>query len=211
MLFIFWVYLIMAILGAAILVVMMFAGDFFHVGGPDLDIGGGGPAGPDFESGAGPSPMGLPILMFSITMIGVIGAVFTYIGVKWYLTMIISIGGSLVVAFVAYLIFARMFKQMSSDAHEDISRFKGRTGNVTIRIPKGKEGQVVFSSDKSGRFTVGATSDVDIPVDGVVVVTDILGDIVEVKPRTKSKSKTTESEVKKKEGSKEKKKKGAKK
>ena len=210
MLFIFWVYLIMAILGAAVLVLMMFVGEFFHIGGHDIDVGSGGSAGPDFESSAGPSPLGLPILLFSITMIGVIGAVLTYIGITWYLTMIIAVGGALVVAFVAYMIFARMFKQLSSDSHEDIRRFKGRTGNVTIRIRKGKEGQVVFSSDKSGRFTVGATSDQDIPVDTVVVVTDILGDIVEVRPRTRSKSNKNESEVKVKDGKKQTKKKGAK-
>lgn len=212
MLFIFWVYLIMAILGVAVLIVMAFVGDIFHMGGPDIDVGADvGAAGPDFESGGGPSPLGLPLLLVAVTMIGVIGSVLTYLGIKWYLTIVIAVGGSLIVSFVAYLVFSKMFKQMSSDAHEDIRRFKGRTGNVTIRIPKGKEGQVVFSSDKSGRFTVGATSDQDIPIDTVVVVTDIQGDIVEVRPRARSKSNKNESEVKVKDGKKQNKKKGAKK
>ena len=108
-------------------------------------------------------------------------------------------------AVVAFLVVSAVLTKFSSNAGENIDRLKGATGMVTVPIEAGMEGQVVFSSKMTGRFTVGATSKEYIPNDTIVVVKEVIGDIIEVEPRDKK------SGASKKGGKKSGKKKGGKK
>ena len=185
----FWVYIAIAAVGLILLLIMAFAGGFLDFGGDvdlDLDVGG---FDVDYEMPGGPTPLSLPVLLFTVTMAGMIGAVLTYFEVNWLVTAAIAVGAAVICAIGAFFVMSKVLTKMTSNAVENIERLKGATGMVTVPIEAGKEGQVVFSSKKTGRFTVGATSNKDIPNDTIVVVTDIAGDIVEVKPKLKKGSK----------------------
>ena len=81
----------------------------------------------------------------------------------------------------------KLMETMSVNAVEDIKDLKGKRGRVELAIAEGKEGQVTFSSKKTGRLTVPATSDRNIKVDEIVIVTDVIGDVIRVKPAKISK------------------------
>jgi len=179
---VFWAYIVMAGLGLLILVIMAVTGGLLDFG-LDLDVGG---FDLDSEVGGGPSPLSLPVILFTLTITGVIGAILTVAEfTEWYLNAVIAFGIAFLIAVITFVIIGKVITMVSSNAVENINRLKGAAGMVTVPIEAGKEGQVVFSSKKTGRFTVGATADEDIANDTVVVVTDIVGDIIEVTPKKK--------------------------
>jgi hypothetical protein len=182
---IFWVYVAVAIIGILLLLIMALSGGLLDFGADlDLDIGD---FDVDYEAPGAPSALSLPVMLFTVTMIGAIGAILTFFDVVWYITVAIAVGGAIICAVGVFFLMSKVLTMMTANAVENIDRLKGLTGMVTVPIEAGKEGQVVFSSKKTGRFTVGATAKKDIPNDTIVVVTEIVGDIVEVKVRGQKK------------------------
>lgn len=178
----FWIYLAIALISGILLIVVSIIGGLFDLGGVDVDMDPD-VTGMDFEFDGTPSHLGVPITLFALTMLGSIGSILSSVqGLSPWIVLVCSIGGSILLSVIMFFAALKLIERLNVNAVENLDTLKGKIGRVELTIPKGKEGQVVFASQKTGRLVVPATAKQAIPEDTRVKVIEVLGDTIRVKP-----------------------------
>jgi membrane protein implicated in regulation of membrane protease activity len=188
------IYLIIAIICAVFLIVSIALGGFegdFDMDGHDLDVGGdfdvGGAdidAGIDVGhgdfSGAGISPLSLPIIMAFGASFGGVGALLEQAGFNVYMTPLVAIFVSIIMATALYFALTYLFIKTQATSSVSMRNLIGEQGTVSVAIKPGKIGQIVVVTDERGRTLLSAVADGPIPQDAVVEVKAIVGNGVRV-------------------------------
>lgn len=185
------VYLIIAIICALLLIVSVALGGVAHdvdigghdfdLGGPDVDVGG-----PDFDvghgdfGGSGISPLSLPIVLAFGASFGGIGSLLEAGGYDPYMTPLIAILVSVIIAAGMYMAVSYAFVKTQASSTVAVSDLIGQEGTISVAIKPGKIGQVVVVTEERGRTLLPAVADAPIPRDAVVEITGIVGDGVKV-------------------------------
>jgi membrane protein implicated in regulation of membrane protease activity len=168
----FWTFLAIAVFGFVFLTASAVFGDIFDHGDIGHDSDG---------HGGGPSILSSRVLSVFVTAFGSFGAIGTHLGYGLGLSLVMGFGGGVAFAAVIYFFAWFLFSQQATSTIRT-GELKGRTGNVSVAIPKGGVGQV--------RCTVGDTAIEKIArsVDGgdiaentLVKVEDIVGETVLVR------------------------------
>jgi hypothetical protein len=166
----FWTFLAIAIFGFVFLAASAVFGDIFEHGDFGHD------AGHDAGGHGGPSILSSRILSVFVTAFGSFGAIGTHLGYGLGTSTAMGFGGGVAFASVIYLFAWFLYGQQASSALR-VGDLKGRTGHVSVAIPKGGLGQV--------RCTIGDTAIEKIArsVDGneisentLITVEDIVGE-----------------------------------
>ncbi len=185
------VYLIIAIICAVLLIVSVALGGFegdvdlgghdLDMGGPDVDVGG-----PDVDvghgdfSGAGISPLSLPIMLAFGTTFGGVGALLEAGGYDPFITPLIAIFVSIIIAAGMYMAMSYMFVKTQASSSVIVSSLIGQQGTISVAIKPGKVGQVVVVTEERGRTLLPAVADTPIPQDAIVEIKGIVGNGVKV-------------------------------
>lgn len=192
------IYLIIAIICAVLLIVSVALGGFaddvdmgghdIDVGGPDLDVGGPDVdlGGPDVDvgygdfSGAGISPLSLPVILAFGSSFGGIGALLEVSGFDPYITPLIAIFVSIIIAAALYMGLVWMFVKTQASSTVSMRGLIGQEGTISVAIKSGKVGQVVVVTEERGRTLIPAVAEGPIPVDAIVEIKGIVGNGVRV-------------------------------
>lgn len=195
------IYLIIAIVCAVLLIISVALGGFaddvdmgghdIDVGGPDLDVGGpdldlGGPdvdVGYGDFSGAGISPLSLPVILAFGSSFGGIGALLEVSGFDPYMTPLIAIFVSIIIAAALYMGLVWMFVKTQASSTVSMRGLIGQQGTISVAIKSGKVGQIVVVTEERGRTLVPAVAEEPIPVDAIVEIIGIVGNGVRVERR----------------------------
>lgn len=188
------IYLIIAIICAVFLIISIALGGFgddLDMGGHDLDVGGdfdvggadidaGFDVGHGDFSGAGISPLSVPIIMAFGASFGGVGALLELAGFDIYMTPIISIFVSIIIAAALYFALTWLFIKTQATSSVSMRTLIGEQGTVSVPIKTGKIGQIVVVTDERGRTLLSAVADEPIPQDAIVEVKAIVGNGVKV-------------------------------
>jgi hypothetical protein len=202
----FWMielYLAICLIGLALLIIFAALGGFgAGAEGGDVgldaghDIDAGVDAGMDgdldvgTEPGTGLSPLSLPIILVFMTAFGAFGMILEVIEINWlYVPFLAGIGG-VVIGGAMFFVMLKVFSVIESSSVVPLKKLVGMKANVSVPIKKGGEGQIVVVRSETGRMLVGAISDTNIPNDSIVEITEVMGDVVRVKPIKKGRNKT---------------------
>jgi len=174
------IYLIIAIVCGLLLIVMAALGGLGDSGldtggGPDVDIGHG-----DF-SGAGISPLSIPILLIFGTMFGCVGGILE--AIPWnepILTPTVALIVSAIVTAVTYVIMVKVFVNSQGSTAVGLADLVGLSGIASIRITQKEPGQIVVSTEARGRVTASAIAKEEIPTNAQIKVIQVVGDSVMV-------------------------------
>lgn len=192
------VYVIIAIICVVLLIISIALGGFgddfdmgghdFDVGGPDLDVGG-----PDMDlggahvdvgygdfGGAGISPLSLPVILAFGSSFGGIGALLEVAGFDPYITPLIAIFVSIIIAGALYMGLVWMFVKTQASSTVSMRELVGQEGTVSVAIKAGKVGQIVVVTEERGRTLIPAVAEKPIPVDAIVEIKGIVGNGVRV-------------------------------
>jgi len=172
----FWTFLAIAVFGFVFIIASAVFGDIFEHGdiGHDMD-------GHDGEGHGGPSILASRVLSGFVTAFGSFGAIGSHLDYGLGLSLVMGFGGGVIFAAVIYFFAWFLYSQQASSVFRT-GDLKGRTGQVSVAIPKGGVGQV--------RCTLGDTAIEKIArsVDGggiaentLVKVEDIVGETVLVR------------------------------
>ncbi|MCW5979859.1 MAG: NfeD family protein [Bryobacteraceae bacterium] len=168
----FSVFLGIAAIGFIFLVVSLMFGEIFeHIGGFDHD----------FDHG-GPSFLSPRVLSVFITAFGGFGAVGIHYGLSTLAASGVGFASGIGFGSLIYL-FARFLYGQQASTHLQTEDMMGKTARVVVSIPAGGIGQVRCQLgeeviDKIARSKDGAA----LPENTIVVVDQILGEIVVVRP-----------------------------
>ncbi|MEE8183648.1 MAG: hypothetical protein V3T94_05830 [Thermoplasmata archaeon] len=181
------IYLLIAIICAILLIVTVamggFAGGDFDVEGPDLDLGGlEGDVGYGDFTGAGISPLSLPIVLAFGTTFGGVGAVLEEMGYfhPWAIPFIAMLVGVLT-AGVMFVVVLRVFVKTQTTTVVHPKDLVGEKGIVSVAIKPGRTGQVVVVTTERGRTLLSAIAEEAIPTDTAVTIEAVVGHSVRVK------------------------------
>jgi hypothetical protein len=186
------IYLIIAIVCAILLMVTVAMGgladgDFdaggdFDVDGPDVDIGG-----PDADvgygdfSGAGISPLSLPIVLSFGTTFGGVGTVLELMDINMYAIPFIAMMVSFVTAGLMYMFVVKAFVRTQTTTVVNPRNLVGENAIVSVAIKPGKTGQVIVVTEERGRTLLPAIAEEAIPTDVTVTIESLVGHSVKVK------------------------------
>ena len=177
------VYLLIAIVSAVVLLIMAALGGFG--GDVDLDFDGDVDVGHfdighgDF-SGAGISPLSVPIWLIFFTCFGSIGTIVEAAGHDTVMIVIVSAVSSFLMTLVTFLVLVRVFNDPKGSTAVGMGDLVGLEGQLLIPITRNEPGQVVVVSDIRGRVLAPAIADADIPTNSHVRITGVIGDSVKV-------------------------------
>jgi membrane protein implicated in regulation of membrane protease activity len=188
------IYLIIAIICLVFLIVSVALGGFgddLDMGGHDVDVGGdfdvggadvdaGFDAGHGDFSGAGISPLSLPIIMAFGTTFGGVGALLEQANFGMFMTPIIAIFVSIIMAAALYFALTWLFIKTQATSSVSMRNLIGEQGTVSVAIKKGKMGQIIVVTEERGRTLLSAVADEPIPQDTIVEIKAIVGNGVRV-------------------------------
>ncbi len=197
-------YLIICLIGVILLIIFAIMGGFggdveaevgdvdigdIDVGDADIDVDIGD-ADVDLDvdaGGGGPSPLSLPILLIFITSFGAIGMILEVFNIYWVFVPVISALAGISFATVMFVVMAKIFAATQSTSVVPLRKLIGMKAMVSVPIKKGREGQIVAVRPERGRMLIGAIADENIPMDSVVEILEVVGNIVRVKKYSKDK------------------------
>ncbi|MBN1955348.1 MAG: hypothetical protein JW900_09895 [Anaerolineae bacterium] len=175
----------------------------FDLPGMDIDIPGVDlhPGGPDIHlelpfaheiahdidhPDVGLSPLSPITLATFVTVFGGSGVLLNnFTAVSPLLSLLISTVNGLAVAGVMFLLYARLLAGLQASSEVEVGELVGKVGEVIAPIPAGKVGEIALVV-RGSRMTATARSAEEgraIARGAVVVVTQVVGNVVEVKPR----------------------------
>ena len=165
----FVTFLAIAAFGFVFLLASAVLGDLFeHVDfAHDVDLHGGGP-----------SVLSSRILSVFVTAFGSFGAIGMHLGYGLGTSTAMGFGGGLAFAAVIYF-FARFLYGQQATSHVQVSDLVGRTGEVSVAIPKGGLGQVRCTLGDTVVEKIARSKDnEEIPANALVKVEAIVGETV---------------------------------
>ncbi len=186
------IYLLIAIICAILLIVTVAMGGFtggdfdaggdFDVGGPDLDLGGlEADVGYGDFTGAGISPLSLPIVLAFGTTFGGVGAVLEQQGWNSFIIPFIAMLVGVLTAGVMFVVVVRIFVKTQTTTVVHPKDLVGEKGIVSVAIKPGRTGQVVVVTTERGRTLLPAIAEEAIPTDTAVTIEAVVGHSVRVK------------------------------
>ncbi len=167
----FAVFLGIAAVGFCVLIISFFMGEIFDFG--DHDAG--------HDIGDGISMMSSRVLSVFVTAFGGFGAIGTHLDYSIGVSTGMGLAGGIVFGGLIYLFASFLYgQQASTDVR--ISELAGKTGQVSVAIPKGGVGQVRCTLgqtvvDKIARAKDGG----EIAANALVVIEEIVGDTILVR------------------------------
>jgi membrane protein implicated in regulation of membrane protease activity len=154
------------LLASAVLGDLFEHGDFAH----DADIHGGGP-----------SILSSRILSVFVTAFGCFGAIGIHLGYGLGASTAMGFGGGLAFGAVIYFFASFLYSQQAS-SHVVVGDLVGRTGEVSVAIPKGGLGQVRCTlGDTVVEKIARAKDNEEIPANTSVKIEAIVGETVLVR------------------------------
>jgi membrane protein implicated in regulation of membrane protease activity len=165
----FVTFLAIAAFGFVFLIASAILGDLFDHG--DFSHDADGHAG-------GPSLLSSRILSMFITAFGSFGAIGIHLGHGVGVSTAMGFGGGVLFAGVLYVFASFLYSQQAS-SHVRTGDLVGNTGQVSVAIPKGGMGQVRCAlGDTVVEKVARASNNEEIPVNTLVKITAVVGDIV---------------------------------
>lgn len=185
-----FVYLAITLVFAILLVAMGVMGGLGGVFDLHLDFGGGvdaggvdvGGVGHDVGtdsgqfSGAGISPLSLPILFVFGTFFGVFGTVFEV--TRFLPTVAVPFVAGLFSAVITVFVYYAMvyaFVKTQATSEYKLKDLVGSHGEVTVPAEPGKHGQVMVITDAAGRTLISAVANESLQTGDRVQVTGVEG------------------------------------
>jgi membrane protein implicated in regulation of membrane protease activity len=176
--------LICIICGIALMVMALFGFDDlgdFDLGGADMDLDAGHfEAGHGDFSGAGLSPLSLPLILSFGTSFGAFGAIFTSMDMNVYLVPLLAGVLSLGISALLFFLLVKLFIQTQATTQVRTRKLVGETAAVTIPIKPGVQGQILIKTPERGRTLLTATSSEEIAKDEIITIIDVVGSTVVV-------------------------------
>lgn len=127
---------------------------------------------------SGPRLLSGPVLSMFVTAFGSFGALGIHQGRGLGLSLIMALGGGLLFAGVTYLLVIFLYAQRAS-RRVQISDLIGKTAQVSMAIPQDGTGQVRCTlGDTVIEKIARAANNEAIPVDALVRITEIAGEMV---------------------------------
>jgi hypothetical protein len=160
--------------GIVFLIVTAIFGGLFEVDGHHFDFGGHGDVG---GAMAGFSPVSPTFISFFLTVFGGVGGVCMSLWqIGFVYSLLIALVTALGMATVVYIGLAKVFDVTQGGVEVNVAELVGREAEVTIGIPEGGTGEVVFIT-AGGRLTSPARSadGKPIPHNSTVVIQKIVG------------------------------------
>jgi membrane protein implicated in regulation of membrane protease activity len=165
----FITFLAIAVFGFVFLIASSLLGDIFEHGDFSHDADG---------HGGGPSILSSRILSVFVTAFGSFGAIGTHLGYGVGLSTAMGFGGGVLFAGVIYIFVSFLYSQQAS-SHVLTSDLVGSTAQVSVGIPKAGMGQVRCTlGDTVVEKVARAANNEEIPVNALVRITAIVGEIV---------------------------------
>jgi len=172
----FAVFLGIAAVGFIILIVSFVFGEIFEHGG---DFFGGHVA--DFHADTGISILSSRVISVFITAFGGFGAIAIHLGYGIGVSSGVGLVGGLVFGGLIYL-FARFLYSQQASSDVRISELEGKTGEVSVAIPKGGLGQVRCTLGQTVVEKIARSKDGEaIPANTLVVIEAIVGETILVR------------------------------
>ena len=165
----FVTFLAIAAFGFVFLIGSSILGDLFEHGDFGHDADG---------HGAGPSLLSSRILSVFVTAFGSFGAIGIHIGYGVGVSTAMGFGGGVLFAGVIYVFASFLYSQQAS-SHVRTGDLVGSMAQVSVTIPKGGVGQVRCTlGDTVVEKVARATSNEEIPVNTLVKITTLVGEVV---------------------------------
>jgi membrane protein implicated in regulation of membrane protease activity len=165
----FITFLAIAAFGFVFLIGSSILGDLFEHGdfGHEADGHGGGP-----------SLLSSRILSVFVTAFGSFGAIGIHLGYGVGVSTTMGFGGGVLFAGVIYLFASFLYSQQAS-SHVRIGDLVGNIAQVSVAIPRGGVGQVRCTlGDTVVEKIARAAIDEEIPVNALVKIDNIVGEVV---------------------------------
>lgn len=185
------IYLMVAIVCALLLVIMAAFSDFGDLDtdvdvdiGADIDVDGGMDLGHGDFHGGGISPLSIPVILVFGTVFGATGSIFEGILANQLLVPLFATLIGIAVTAVVFVILVRVFIKTQAHTQVDLAKLVGAECETTMPIRPGLPGQIMVITDERGRTLLTATSKVDIPTNAMVTITKIVGNGVNVIPKS---------------------------
>jgi membrane protein implicated in regulation of membrane protease activity len=165
----FVTFLAIAVFGFVFMIVGAMLGDIFEHGDLGHDADG---------HGGGPSLLSSRILSVFVTAFGSFGAIGIHAGYGVGVSTAMGFGGGALFAGVIYAFASFLYSQQAS-SHVRTSDLVGNTAQVSVAIPKGGVGQVRCTlGDTVVEKVARATNNQEIPVNTLVKITTLVGEVV---------------------------------
>lgn len=179
------IYLAVAIVCAILLAISAMFSDFGGDMDADADIDGvdadfDGDVGHGDFSGAGITPLSVPVLLVFGTLFGAFGTIFEGMEFDVYMVPLFSLGIATVITIGVFLTLVRVFIKTQATTQVDLKELIGKEGETTMPIKEGAPGQIVIVTEQRGRTLLHAISDSDISTNSVVKITEVVGNGVKV-------------------------------
>jgi membrane protein implicated in regulation of membrane protease activity len=167
----FVTFLAIAVFGFIFVVASSILGDVFDHGDFRHDADG---------HGGGPSIFSSRIMSVFVTAFGAFGAIGIHLGYGVGVSTAMGFGGGVLFAGIIYAFASFLYSQQAS-SHVRTSDLVGNTAQVSVAIPKGGVGQVRCTlGDTVVEKVARASSDQEIPVNTLVKIQNLVGDVVVV-------------------------------
>ena len=174
-----WIYLILAVVGVVLLVGMLLLGE---LGGGDHELSHEMVAGHDVDHSGGPSVFSTRIISAFITAFGVGGVVGRYYGLSHPASSGIGVVFGVVMSSVVYQ-FAKVLYSQQASSELTMGSLVGTTAEVSVAIPAGGVGQIVFQSrGERTEHIARSSAGTAIARGSQVTITAVGGDAVSVTP-----------------------------
>ena len=165
----FVTFLAIAVFGFVFLIGSSVFGEMFEHGDLGHDADG---------HGAGPSLLSSRILSVFVTAFGSFGAIGIHLGYGVGVSTAMGFGGGVLFAGVIYVFASFLYSQQAS-SHVRTGDLVGNMAQVSVTIPKGGVGQVRCTlGDTVVEKVARAASNEEIPVNTLVRITTLVGEVV---------------------------------
>jgi membrane protein implicated in regulation of membrane protease activity len=165
----FVTFLAIAVFGFVFMIAGSLLGDMFEHGDLDHDTDG---------HGGGPTLLNSRILSAFVTAFGSFGAIGIHLGYGVGVSTAMGFGGGVVFAGIIYAFASFLYSQQAT-SHVRTGDLLGNTAQVSVAIPKGGVGQVRCTlGDTVVEKVARAANNQDIPVNTLVKITTLVGEVV---------------------------------
>lgn len=185
------IYIGITVVFSVLLFIMAITGGLFgmgveaggvDIGGADLgDIGHDVAADAGQFSGAGISPLSLPILFAFGAFFGAFGTVLeAFQSLPPIAVPFIAAGASAVITALVYYFLVRVFARSQATTTYNLKDLVGARGEVTVPVKPGVRGQVLVVTEARGRTLLSAVSSHDLKTGDRVQITGVEGNALVV-------------------------------
>ena len=160
-----------------------FGGDMDMDVDMDMDMDGHFEIGHGDFTGAGISPLSLPIMLTFGASFGGFGMIFESMDMYWAVVPLFSAGLSALIAGGMFVLLVKVFAQSQTTSTIRLEDLIGKEGIVSIPLKPDGLGQIIVVTEERGRTTLTAVSDQEIATDSIVEIMRITGNSVFVKKK----------------------------